>query len=53
MRTQFTELTDAQWQVIEKLVDTGRRRKTSLRSVVNAIRWLAQTGSHGAARAVA
>lgn len=45
MRTQFTELTDAQWQVIEKLVDTGRRRKTSLRSVVNAIRWLAQTGS--------
>ncbi len=45
MRTQFTELTDAQWQVIEKLVDTGRRRKTSLRSVVNAIRWLTQTGS--------
>lgn len=45
MRTQFTELTNAQWQVIEKLVDTPRKRKTSLRRVVDALRWLAQTGS--------
>lgn len=44
MRTQFTELTDAQWQVIEKLINTGRKRRTCLRSVVNALRWLTQTG---------
>ncbi|RAJ92254.1 transposase [Larkinella arboricola] len=45
MRTQFVNLSDAHWQVIKNYVDSGRKRRVSLRSVVNAIRWLAHTGS--------
>ena len=47
MPTQFTELTDSQWQVIEKELDGHgqmRKRKYSMRLVMNAILWLTRTG---------
>ena len=44
MRTEFIELSDAHWQVIKNYVDSGRKRQVCLRSVVDAIRWLAHTG---------
>lgn len=44
-RKKFSELTDSQWQSIEDLVDGGRRkRKNSLRSVLNAIMKVNSTG---------
>ncbi|MBD2700258.1 IS5 family transposase [Spirosoma sp. BT702] len=44
MRTQFVELPDAHWQVIKNCIDSGRKRRVNLRTVVNAIRWLTHTG---------
>lgn len=44
MRTQFVELPDAHWQVIKNCIDSGRKRRVSLRTVVDAIRWLTHTG---------
>ena len=44
MREKFCPLTDAQWQFIEKVVADGRKRKTNLRFVIDAIRLIAQTG---------
>lgn len=42
-----TDLSDAQWQVIQKLIPPpkqgGRRRRVDLRQVVNAIRYLEAT----------
>ncbi len=43
MRNKFTLLTNAQWQVIEKLIPN--QRKVGLRSVINGIRWLNHIGS--------
>ena len=44
-RYYCTDLTDKQWQVIEKLVDEQvRRRKHSLRSILNGIFYLVKTG---------
>jgi transposase len=37
-------LTDAQWQVIEKLIPNQGKRKVCLRMVINGIRWLKHTG---------
>lgn len=43
--TYSTDLTDKQWQVIEKLVDKQvRKRKHSLRSILNGIFYLVKTG---------
>jgi putative transposase len=42
--TQFTELTDAQWAIIEKIVDTGRKIKKDLRMIVNCILKVTRTG---------
>lgn len=40
-----TNLTDKQWQVIEKIVDTQRRkRKHPLRNIMNAVFYLNKTG---------
>jgi len=40
-----TDLTDKQWQVIEKFLDDKeRKRKHSLRSIFNAIFYLVKTG---------
>jgi putative transposase len=45
LKTAFSEFTDSQWQVIEKILDDQRKRKHSLRTIVNAIFWLNSTGS--------
>lgn len=37
-------LTDSDWQYIKPIVDNGRKRKTSLRMVVNAILYVTRTG---------
>jgi transposase len=45
MQEQFNALTDSQWQVIKKIIDTGRKRKHSLRHIVEAILWITRTGT--------
>jgi transposase len=42
--TQFTELTDAQWAIIRKIVDTGRKIQKDLRMIVNCILKITRTG---------
>ena len=37
MKTGFTELTDSQWQFIDNIINDQRKRKHSLRTIVNAI----------------
>jgi putative transposase len=44
MRKKYEPLTDSQWQVIAEILDVQRKRKIALREVVNAIRWLNETG---------
>ena len=39
-----TDLTDSQWQVIEKSLPTTRRRKYSLRLILNALLYLTKSG---------
>lgn len=41
---QFTSLTDAQWTIIEKKIDTGRKISKNLRAVVNCILKVTRTG---------
>lgn len=45
MQTSFSEFTDSQWQVIDKIIDDQRKRKHSLRTIINAIFSLNNTGS--------
>ncbi|WNJ19509.1 IS5 family transposase [Pontibacter sp. G13] len=45
MQKQFAELTDSQWQVIEKFLDVERKRKNCLRTIINAILWITRTGA--------
>lgn len=42
--TQFTELTDAQWAIVKKIVDTGRKIHKDLRMIVNCILKVTRTG---------
>lgn len=44
MQDCFHELTDSQWQIIEKTLATQRKRWHSLRHILNAILWLNRTG---------
>ncbi len=44
MKTNFSEFTDSQWQVIEKIINSKRKRKHSLRTIINAIFWINSTG---------
>lgn len=44
MKTKFSEFTDSQWQVIEKIINNKRKRKHSLRTIINAIFWINSTG---------
>lgn len=44
MNTNFSEFTDSQWQVIEKIINSKRKRKHSLRTIINAIFWINSTG---------
>lgn len=39
-----TNLSDSQWQIISKHLDTGRSRKYDLREITNAILYLVKTG---------
>lgn len=41
---QFTELTDAQWAIIAKKIDTGRKISKNLRRVINCILKVCRTG---------
>ena len=43
-RTQFTELTNSQWQIIKDLLNIQRKRKYDLRVVLNGILKLNRTG---------
>ena len=45
MREKFEKLTDSQWEVMAKFLPVQRKRKNDLRQVVDAIRWLNETGS--------
>lgn len=45
MQTKFTELTDSQWQVIEKHLIKHKPRKHSLRMIMNAILGITRTGT--------
>lgn len=42
---KFTNLSDAQWTIIQKFVDTGRKIKKDLREVVNCILKVTRTGT--------
>jgi len=44
MRLKFEKLTDSQWQVMAKFLPVQRKRSLDLRRVVDAIRWLNETG---------
>jgi putative transposase len=43
-RDRFTALSNSQWQGIEKIVDTGRKRTNKLRRVVNGILKITRLG---------
>ena len=45
MQTQFNELTDTQWQVIEEILNQRRKRKHNLRDVINGILEVLRTGT--------
>jgi transposase len=44
MTSQYSELTDPQWKAISEFFDVKRKRSVPLRSVVNAILYIARTG---------
>lgn len=44
MNEPIYELTDSQWQLIEKIIDHKRQREHSLRTIVNAILSVNRTG---------
>lgn len=44
MRAEYTPKTDSEWQVIEKFLNTERKRKHDLREIFDCIRWLTKTG---------
>ena len=44
MKTKFQDFTDSQWQVIEKILDNKRKRKHTLRVILNAIFFINNTG---------
>jgi putative transposase len=44
MQSQYEELTDSQWEVIEKVLADPRVRQHSLRTMLNAILWVNRTG---------
>lgn len=45
MQIKFTELTDSQWQIMEKHLVNHKPRKHSLRTIINAIFWISRTGA--------
>ena len=45
MQSKFNELSDSQWEIMEKIINDQRVRQHSLRTVMNAILWINYTGS--------
>lgn len=45
MQTQFEELTDTHWQIIEDILKDHRKRKHNLRAVINGILEVLRTGT--------
>ena len=45
MKTSFQEMTDSEWQIIENILNDKRKRKHSLRTMINAMFWIVYTGS--------
>jgi transposase len=44
MRACFQSLTDPQWQILEEIIDSKRKRVHCLRTIFDAIVWINQTG---------
>jgi transposase len=44
MKNKFQEFTDSQWQVIEKILNDQRKRKHCLRTILNVIFFINNTG---------
>jgi transposase len=44
MNTYDSNLTDSQWEIIESILDDQRKRKYSLRVIINAILYISKTG---------
>ncbi len=45
MQTRFHELSDSQWQIIQKIIGPQRASKHSPRTMFNAMLWLLRTGT--------
>ncbi len=45
MQTQFTELSDSQWEVLKDILPQQRKRKYDLRQITNAILYPHRVGS--------
>ncbi len=44
MQTNYSDLTDSQWQFIEPFLKNNQPKKLNLRTVLNAILWITRTG---------
>ncbi len=45
MQIKFTEMSDSQWETIEKYLNHRHPCKHDLRTILNAMFWLKRTGS--------
>ncbi|GEO07502.1 DDE transposase [Adhaeribacter aerolatus] len=45
MESQYKRLTDSQWEVIKEILPVQRKRKHSLREIIDAIFWMLRIGS--------
>jgi transposase len=45
MQSKFEELSDPEWEIIDKIIGDQRNRYHSLRTIMNAIMWINYTGS--------
>ncbi len=44
MNNYTTNLTDNQWQILEKIINNQRKRKNSLREIINGLLYIVKTG---------
>lgn len=44
MQTQYEQLTDTQWQIIEEILKDKRKRKHNLQTIVHGIWEILRTG---------
>lgn len=45
MQTRFYQVTDSQWQIVQKIIGPQRASKHSTRTMLNAMLWLLRTGT--------